>query len=79
MPLIADAAKWIHIEPIRMQALTVIGGDPYESEQAIPRARPVNDDGTPVRKAIPVDAATDAREDGPALKLAPPPPMKIDL
>lgn len=79
MPLIADAAKWVHIEPVRMQALTVIGGDPYGSEQAIPRARPVNDDGTPVRKAIPVDAATEARDDGPALKLAPPPPMKIDL
>lgn len=79
MPLIADAAKWIHIDPIRMQALTVIGDDPYGSEQAIPRARPVNDDGTPVRKAIPVDAATEAQEDGPTLKLAPPPPMKIDL
>lgn len=77
-PLIADAAKWAHIEPIRMQALTVIGEDPYGSEQAIPRARPVNDDGTPVRKAIPVDASGEGDE-GPALKLAPPPPMKIDL
>jgi hypothetical protein len=38
-PIIADAAKWVHIEPIRMQALTVIGEDPYASEQAIPRAR----------------------------------------
>ena len=77
-PMIADAAKWIHIEPIRMQALTIIGDDPYNSEQAVPRARPVNDDGTPVRKAIPVDAVNEP-DDSPALKLKPPPPMKIDL
>ncbi len=77
-PLIADAAKWSHVEPVRMQALTVIGGDPYGSEQAIPRARPVNDDGTPVRKAIPVDGSTEP-DAGPVLKLTPPPPMKIDL
>lgn len=78
-PVIADSAKWVHIEPVRMQALTVIGGDPYNSEQAVPRARPVNDDGTPIRKAIPVDPVHPEKEDGPALKLAPPPPMKIDL
>jgi penicillin-binding protein 1A len=77
-PMIADASKWFHIEPIRMQALTVIGDDPSASEQAIPRARPVNDDGTPVRKALPVDAVNET-QDGPALKLAPPPPMKIEL
>lgn len=77
-PMIADAAKWIHIEPVRMQALTIIGEDPYNSEQAVPRARPVNDDGTPVRKAIPVDAVNEP-DDSPALKLKPPPPMKIDL
>ena len=77
-PLIAESAKWVHIEPVRMQALTVIGADPYASEQAIPRARPVNDDGSPIRKAIPVDAV-EAPGEGPTLKLAPPPPMKIDL
>jgi membrane carboxypeptidase/penicillin-binding protein len=78
-PLIADSAKWIHIEPVRMQALTIIGEDPYNAEQAIPRARPVNDDGTPIRKAIPVDAVQQETDDGPAIKLKPPPPMKIDL
>ena len=78
-PLIADAAKWVHIEPVRMQALTVIGEDPYNAEQAVPRARPVNDDGSPIRKAIPVDAVNNDKDDGPVLKLAPPPPMKIDL
>lgn len=77
-PMIADSAKYAHIEPVRMQALTVIGDDPYGSEQAIPRARPVNEDGTPVRKAIPVDPTSEP-DVGPTLKLAPPPPMKIDL
>ena len=77
-PLIADAAKWVHVEPVRMKALTIIGEDPYNAEQAVPRASPVNDDGTPIRKAIPVDAV-EAPDDGPVLKLAPPPPMKIDL
>ena len=78
-PLIAAAARWVHIEPVRMKALTVIGEDPYNSELAVPRASPVNDDGTPIRKAIPVDAVEPQDEDGPKLKLAPPPPMKIEL
>lgn len=78
-PMVASTARWVHIEPIRMKALTVIGDDPYNSEQAVPRAAPVNDDGTPIRKAIPVDAVDAPDEEGPKLKLAPPPPMKIDL
>lgn len=78
VPVLADAAKWVHIEPVRMQGLTIIGDDPYNAEQAVPRARPVNDDGTPIRKAIPVEAVN-TDEDSPVLKLAPPPPMKIEI
>lgn len=78
-PLIAATTKWVHIEPVRMKALTVIGEDPYNSEMAVPRASPVNDDGTPIRKAIPVDAVDSPDDEGPKLKLAPPPPMKIEL
>jgi hypothetical protein len=78
-PLIAEYAKWAHIEPIRMKALTVIGEDPYNSEQAVPRASPVNDDGSPIRKAIPVDAGDVPDENVPVIKLKPPPPMKIEL
>jgi len=77
-PLIPEAARWVHVEPVRMQALTIIGEDPYGSEQAIPRARPVNDDGSPVRKAIPVDAVGSGENELP-IKLEPPPPMKIEL
>ncbi|OYW28536.1 MAG: hypothetical protein B7Z47_05715 [Chthoniobacter sp. 12-60-6] len=78
-PLLAATAKWVHIDPVRMKALTVIGEDPYNSELAVPRASPVNDDGSPIRKAIPVDAVGAPDEEGPKLKLAPPPPMKIEL
>lgn len=77
-PIIADAVKWAHVEPVRMRALTVIGEDPYNSEQAIPHASPVNDDGTPVRKAIPVDTIETEAASSP-LRLKPPPPMKIGL
>jgi hypothetical protein len=45
---------------------------------AVPKASPVNDNGTPIRKAIPVDPAGEPDSE-PVLKLAPPPPMKIDL
>ena len=78
-PVVAATNRWVHIEPVRMRALTVIGEDPYNSEQAVPRASPVNDDGSPIRKAIPVDAVDIPDEDAPKLKLAPPPPMKIEL
>ncbi len=77
-PIIADAVKWAHVEPVRMRALTIIGEDPYNSEQAIPHASPVNDDGTPVRKAIPVDTIETEATSSP-LRLKPPPPMKIGL
>lgn len=77
-PIIADTAKWAHVEPVRMRALTVIGEDPYNSEQAIPHASPVNEDGTPVRKAIPVDTRETEEVTSP-LRLKPPPPMKIGL
>jgi hypothetical protein len=40
---------------------------------------PVNDDGTPIRKAIPVDAGDVPDENVPVIKLKPPPPMKIEL
>jgi hypothetical protein len=38
----------------------------------------VNEDGSPVKKAIPVDPGEEPT-DVPTLKLAPPPAMKIEL
>jgi hypothetical protein len=52
--------------------------DPYNSAIAVPKASPVNDDGSPVKKAIPVDPIVEP-PDVPMLKLAPPPQMKIEL
>jgi membrane carboxypeptidase/penicillin-binding protein len=73
-----DTSKFAHIEPVRMRAMTVIGQDPYNSATAVPKASPVNDDGTPIPKAIPVDPAGEP-DSVPALKLTPPPPMKIEF
>jgi len=79
-PLLADTSKFAHIEPVHVQDMTVLGPDPYNSEQPILRARPVNDDGTPIRRAVPVsaDEGGDAIE-APIIKLKPPPPMKIEF
>lgn len=76
--LIPDSSKWAHVEPVRMRGVTVIGMDPYNSAIAVPKASPVNDDGSPVKKAIPVDPIVEP-PDVPMLKLAPPPQMKIEL
>ena len=77
-PTLIDTSKYAHIQPVRMRAMTVVGLDPYNSATAVPKASPVNDDGTPIPKAIPVDPAGDP-DSVPVLKLAPPPPMKIEL
>jgi hypothetical protein len=68
-PLVAN------IPPVRMKALTVVGADPYNSYQPVLRAEPVNEDGTAVLRAVPVE-----EEKVPAspIKLAPPPPLKLD-
>lgn len=78
--LLVDAGKFAHIEPVRMQDLTILGLDPYDAEQPILRARPVNDDGTPIRRAVPVGPADGApvEEEVPILKLKPPPRLNID-
>ena len=76
--LIPDSSKGAHIEPVRMRGITVIGMDPYNSAVAVPKASPVNEDGSPVKKAIPVDPGEEPT-DVPTLKLAPPPQMKIEL
>jgi membrane peptidoglycan carboxypeptidase len=68
-PLVAN------VPPVRMKALTVIGEDPYNSVQPILKAEPVNDDGTSVLRALPVEEETAPRS---PIKLAPPPPLKLE-
>lgn len=68
-PLVAN------VPPVRMKGLTVIGSDPYGTEQPVLRAEPVNEDGTAVLRAVPVEEEGTAQA---PIKLAPPPPLKLD-
>lgn len=76
----ADVGRFAHIESVHVQDRIVIGADPYNSEQPILRARPVNDDGTPIRRAVPIgpDEGGEPVEQ-PVIKLQPPPRMKIEF
>lgn len=73
-----DAQKFAHVEPVRMQGLTVLGADPYNAQQPVLRAQPTSSDGAQVRRPEIVDPAEDGPEPAP-LKLAPPPPLKIEM
>jgi membrane peptidoglycan carboxypeptidase len=76
----ADLNKFAHLEAVHIQDPIVVGADPYNSEQPVLRARPVNDDGSPIRRAVPI-GPEDGGDTGeqPAIKLKPPPPVKIEL
>jgi penicillin-binding protein 1A len=76
---LADAGKFAHIEPVHVRDVVIIGSDPYDAEQPVLRARPVNEDGTPIRHAVPVDPHEGDPKEEPVLKLKPPPPMKIEF
>lgn len=73
-----DAAKFAHVEPVRMQGLTVLGADPYQSVHPVLRATPIAPEGTTVKRPEIVDPD---ESNGPAtspVKLAPPPRLKIE-
>jgi penicillin-binding protein 1A len=76
----ADLSKFAHVEAVHIRDPIIVGTDPYNSELPILRARPVNDDGSPIRRAVPVGPEEGGDFiDQPLLKLKPPPPMKIEL
>lgn len=77
--LLAEASKYANIEAVHLQDPIILGSDPYNSEQPVLRARPVNDDGTPILRAVPVDVGEGDPAEQPVIQLKPPPPMKIDL
>ena len=79
MSALANASKFAHIEPVHVQAPIIVGVDPYNAEQPILRARPVNEDGSPIRKAVPVGPDEGNPIEAPALKLKPPPPLRIEM
>ncbi len=77
----ADLSKFSHLDPVRIQDKVIIGADPYNSEQPVLRARPVNDDGSPIRRAVPVgpEEGGDPASEQPVIKLQPPPRLKIEF
>ncbi len=63
------------VPSVRMKGLTVIGMDPFNAEQPVLRAEPVDDAGEAVPRAVPVAEDQDMKA---PIKLAPPPPLKLD-
>jgi membrane peptidoglycan carboxypeptidase len=77
----ADLYRFSHIEPVRMRDPIIVGIDPYNAEQPVIRAQPVNDDGSPIRRAVPLgpDEGGDTEVEKPVIRLQPPPRLKIEL
>jgi membrane peptidoglycan carboxypeptidase len=69
---LADTGKFIHIEPVRMQGLTILGEDPYKAYQPVRRAIPVEEEGVEVKRAELVEGQEDEEPTIP-IRLAPPP------
>jgi len=74
---LADTGKYIHIEPVRMQGLTILGQDPYKAVQPVRRAIPVEEDGVEVKRAELVESQDDEEESIP-IRLSPPPRIFIE-
>jgi penicillin-binding protein 1A len=76
----ADLNKYAHLEAVHMQDPIVVGPDPYNSEQPVLRARPVNEDGSAIRRAVPINPEeSNEPAEKPVIKLKPPPALKIEL
>ncbi|HSJ02927.1 MAG TPA: penicillin-binding transpeptidase domain-containing protein, partial [Verrucomicrobium sp.] len=73
--LVTISPEVANVSPVRMKGLTVLGADPYNTVQPVLRAEPVLEDGSTVQRAIPVE---DPAEKQVPIKLAPPPPLKLD-
>jgi penicillin-binding protein 1A len=66
----------VNVQAVMMTAPTILGFDPYNSIQPAPlKAVPVNDDGTAIKRAEPVE---DEAPTSAPLKIVPPPPLKIE-
>jgi membrane carboxypeptidase/penicillin-binding protein len=69
--------KFNHIEPVRLQGLTILGVDPYNAVQPIRKAMPVTEDGTEARRAEVVESIDDEPQELP-IRLSPPPRIFIE-
>ncbi|TLD71634.1 hypothetical protein FEM03_05695 [Phragmitibacter flavus] len=61
--------------PVRMQGLTLVGNDPYNTVLPVLKAEPVNPDGSRVIKAEPVEEPEATQS---PIKLAPPPRLELE-
>lgn len=64
-----------NVTPVRMKGVTVLGNDPYNTVQPIIRAEPVNEDGSVIQRAVPVEEQSENQS---PIKLPPPPPLKLE-
>lgn len=69
--------RWSHIQPVRMEGLTVLGADPFESVRPIVSSQQTDANGTPIKRAAPVEEEKPV-ENTPPIKLAPPKATKIE-
>jgi len=71
--------KWTHVEPVRMQSVTILDPDhdPFHSIAPLLKAIPVSETGINVRRAVPVNESEDGTETLP-MKLSPPKAPKIE-
>jgi membrane peptidoglycan carboxypeptidase len=74
---LADTGRYVHIEPVRMQGLTILGVDPYKAYQPARKAIPVEEDGVEVKRAELVESQEDENESIP-IRLSPPPRIFIE-
>ena len=72
--------RFAHITPVRMEADTTDGEDPFETVQPIVRIRktPSGDGAAPIKRAEVAEDPVEAPSGGLPIKLAPPKPVKIE-
>jgi hypothetical protein len=71
--------RFASVKPVRMQAATVVGIDPFESVQPLIPVGSIEGEGqAPVRRAQVAEEETPAGASGLPIKLVPPKPVRIE-
>jgi penicillin-binding protein 1A len=71
------AGLYKNVPAVRLQGLTILGQDPYNAVQPLPRAVIVDEEGDEVKRAVPVESLEDSPQELP-MRLAPPPRIFIE-
>jgi membrane carboxypeptidase/penicillin-binding protein len=72
-----SAGLFTNVEPVHLQGLTILGQDPYNSIQPLPRAVLVDENGSEIKRAEPVESLEDGPQELP-IRLSPPPRIFIE-